>query len=257
MVASKGRREKTMNENSNGKRIAVGQLLLGVVTLTIVCGVSGCSRAARWASRNRNANSGTVAIASVNGDRTVAAEKSSAHAPTIANRPNFVATGFSGSDAAEEITQQGDSATRPRIPSTTATVNPAYPPVLPSADPSSPPAGRYSQAVVTRVQPLITLGPNEDLDKAIRDAPGVVLIDFYADWCGPCRRQGKILHGMESQAERNNATIIKVNVDKHPALSRKYNVRGLPTLIVLKQGEVVRRRTGLASKDAVAALLVL
>lgn len=103
----------------------------------------------------------------------------------------------------------------------------------------------------------MTLGSAESLDDKINNAPGVVVVDFYADWCGPCRRQGKILHEMESQAQENDATIIKVNVDQHPQLAEKYGVGSLPTLITIKGGNVLQRQTGLASSTKIASILRL
>ena len=103
--------------------------------------------------------------------------------------------------------------------------------------------------------PLTTLGPNDDFARLVEQAPGVVLIDFYADWCGPCRRQGGILHEMQRSARQNNASIIKVNVDQHRRLASAFNVTSMPTLILIKNGQIIERQTGMADHQKIASLL--
>lgn len=84
---------------------------------------------------------------------------------------------------------------------------------------------------------------------------GVVLVDFYADWCGPCRKQSKVLHDLEKVASEADSQIVKVDIDAHPRLARKYNVTSLPTLVVIKDGEVVQRKVGLTKRAQLAAML--
>ena len=103
--------------------------------------------------------------------------------------------------------------------------------------------------------PLTSLGQNDNFAAMVENAPGVVLIDFYADWCGPCRRQGGILHEMENTARQNNASIIKVNVDQHRRLATAFNVTSMPTLVLVKDGQIIDRQTGVADHQRVASLL--
>jgi thioredoxin len=102
---------------------------------------------------------------------------------------------------------------------------------------------------------LLNLTAKDDLDAIIRSAEGNVLIDFYADWCGPCKTQGRILHEMEMTASSNKAVIIKINVDEHQDLATKYQVAALPTLILIRDQKIVERQMGLASQTRVASLL--
>ena len=102
---------------------------------------------------------------------------------------------------------------------------------------------------------LITLGRTEQFNEIVQQAPGVVLVDFYADWCKPCQKQGEILKGLGTTASANQAQIVKVNVDKHPALAQQFKANTLPTILVLKQGKVVERRQGLASASEITSLL--
>ncbi len=87
----------------------------------------------------------------------------------------------------------------------------------------------------------------------VLDAQVPVLVDFYADWCGPCQRMGPVLE--ELAAEVPNARIVKVNVDHSPALAAEYGVEAIPSLKVFKNGEVTDQLVGLASKRQLRALL--
>jgi thioredoxin 1 len=70
-----------------------------------------------------------------------------------------------------------------------------------------------------------------------------VLIDFWAPWCGPCRMQGPILDQV-SDTLGDKAVIAKVNVDEEPQLAAKFGVQSIPTLVVLKDGQVAKRWVG-------------
>lgn len=70
-----------------------------------------------------------------------------------------------------------------------------------------------------------------------------VLVDFYADWCAPCRMMKPILEEVK-QKVGGDATIIKVDVDRNPAAAETYHVTGIPTLIIFKKGQVKWRQSG-------------
>lgn len=79
------------------------------------------------------------------------------------------------------------------------------------------------------------------------------LVDFYADWCGPCKMIAPIVE--EIANERTDITVGKINVDESPALAMKYNVSSIPTLIVFKNGIELNRIVGYRPKEDILAKL--
>lgn len=73
-----------------------------------------------------------------------------------------------------------------------------------------------------------------------------VLIDFYAEWCGPCKSMSPILKQLKSELQ-DSVSIIKINVDTNPSLAAKYQVQGVPTFIVFKNGVQTFRQSGMLS----------
>jgi len=75
-----------------------------------------------------------------------------------------------------------------------------------------------------------------------------VLVDFWAEWCGPCKRLGPTVDALASEYA-GKVAVGKLNVDENPTVSFKYQVRGIPTLLLFKGGQVVESIVGLAPKD--------
>lgn len=83
---------------------------------------------------------------------------------------------------------------------------------------------------------------------------GVVLVDFWAPWCGPCKMQAPILEKVAAEVG-DKAVIAKVNVDENPELAAKYGIRSIPTLILLKDGENKQQFVGLQQQPALVAAI--
>ena len=80
-----------------------------------------------------------------------------------------------------------------------------------------------------------------------------VLLDFYADWCGPCRMVGPIVE--EIAGERSDIKVGKINVDEQSELAAQFGVMSIPMLAVIKNGEVVNRSVGARPKEQILAML--
>ncbi len=81
-----------------------------------------------------------------------------------------------------------------------------------------------------------------------------VLVDFYADWCGPCRVIGPIVEELANEYE-GKIDVRKVNVDDNPELTRQFGIRGIPTLILFKDGEPAETVVGVVTKSALAVVI--
>jgi len=81
-----------------------------------------------------------------------------------------------------------------------------------------------------------------------------VLVDFHADWCGPCKMLAPILKDAKTELG-DGVKIVKIDVDKNEALAGKYQVRGVPTLILFKNGEQLWRQSGVVQKDEIIRII--
>ena len=87
----------------------------------------------------------------------------------------------------------------------------------------------------------------------IKNSDKPILLDFYADWCGPCRMVSPIVD--EIAEERRDIIVGKINVDEEPDLAGEFGVFSIPTLVVMKNGEIVNQATGARPKAQILAML--
>jgi thioredoxin 1 len=122
-------------------------------------------------------------------------------------------------------------------------------------EPSSSAKGdpKVTTAQKTRSTGKVEYTNTSRFQKDVLDADLPVLVDFYADWCGPCRMLAPALDELARNAR--HAKVVKVDIDKNPQLAAKYRVRSIPTLMVFKGGSVVAQHTGPADQKTMEQLL--
>lgn len=94
---------------------------------------------------------------------------------------------------------------------------------------------------------------NANFKSMVLENPKPVLVDFYADWCGPCKMLAPLVE--QVAAESNDYEVYKLNVDEAPELAANFGVMSIPTLIVFKNGEVAGRTVGVQSKQNILKML--
>lgn len=83
----------------------------------------------------------------------------------------------------------------------------------------------------------------------VLNSQGVVLVDFYADWCGPCRMMSPIIE--ELAKELKETKFVKVNVDENPDLASEYQIFSIPTILIFKNGNIIHQFVGVVGKDTI------
>lgn len=90
---------------------------------------------------------------------------------------------------------------------------------------------------------------NEETDK------GLVLIDFWATWCGPCRMQAPILDQLSEEYDEDEFRIVKMDVDENPQTPQQFGIMSIPTLLLTKDGQVVEKAVGVHSKEQLRQMI--
>ena len=84
---------------------------------------------------------------------------------------------------------------------------------------------------------------------------GLVLVDFWATWCGPCMMQAPILEQLSEEMDEDELKIVKIDVDENPETAQKFGIMSIPTLLFKKDGEVVKQVAGVHTKDQIKAIV--
>ena len=95
----------------------------------------------------------------------------------------------------------------------------------------------------------------ENFKSEVEENKGLVLIDFFASWCGPCKLMHPVVDALIEEYKDKSIKIGKVDIDKSPDLAEQYEVMGVPTFIFLKEGKIIDRFSGYKSKEEVRDLI--
>ena len=93
-----------------------------------------------------------------------------------------------------------------------------------------------------------------NFENTVNHTPQPVLVDFWAEWCGPCRRLAPTVDAIAAEFQ-GRATVAKLNVDENPDVPGRFAIRGIPTLLLFKNGELAESLVGLAPKEDIAKMI--
>ena len=94
---------------------------------------------------------------------------------------------------------------------------------------------------------------DENFESEVLNSEKTVIVDFYADWCGPCKMQSPIMEAIAT--ENPNIKVGKLNVDENPNSAVKYDVMSIPTILIIKNGNVIKDFVGLTDKEEILKYL--
>jgi thioredoxin 1 len=130
---------------------------------------------------------------------------------------------------------------------------PAAKPPASQSHENSQRTGDRAMSTVTKQEGRVYHADEANFAEVVLQSEVPVLVDFYADWCGPCRALAPVLD--ELAQETSEAKIVKVNVDQSPQLAARYGIASIPNLKVFQDGKVVEEQAGLAGKARLKAML--
>ena len=92
---------------------------------------------------------------------------------------------------------------------------------------------------------------DENFNTEVLKSDKPIVVDFWAEWCGPCKQIGPILEEI-SEDKKGKVKFLKLNVDENPEIPQKYNIRGIPTLMLFKEGKLIDTKVGSLPKSALS-----
>jgi thioredoxin 1 len=95
---------------------------------------------------------------------------------------------------------------------------------------------------------------DSEFNETVLKAAGSVLVDYWAEWCGPCKMIAPVLDAI-AEEYTGKLTVVKINIDENPQTPQQYGVRGIPTLMLFKDGEVAATKVGALSKSELAKFI--
>ena len=93
-----------------------------------------------------------------------------------------------------------------------------------------------------------------NFESVVKNSDKVVLVDFWAEWCGPCRMVGPLVKEISTEYE-GRAIVAKLDVDSNPEVSAKFGIRNIPTILFFKNGQIVDKQVGAVPKNVIASKL--
>ena len=90
---------------------------------------------------------------------------------------------------------------------------------------------------------------DSNFEEQVLKNKNLVLCDFWAEWCGPCKQISPILEELSEELKENKITIVKVNIDENPETPSKYGIMSIPTLLLFKEGKLISTQVGLQQKN--------
>jgi thioredoxin 1 len=94
----------------------------------------------------------------------------------------------------------------------------------------------------------------ENFDSVVINSDKPVLVDFWAEWCGPCKMLTPTIEAI-AEEYKDKSSIVKINVDDAPAIATKYGIRSIPSILLFSNGDVIEQRVGAVSKEELTSLL--
>ena len=95
----------------------------------------------------------------------------------------------------------------------------------------------------------------DNFDEVVRNSDKTVLVDFWAEWCGPCKMLAPTVEELACELDEGEYTVGKINVDEEPELSLEFGIMSIPTVIVFKNGQIHKKSIGLVEKEELLSLL--